>query len=148
MSLDSLPCISTCSICLENISSDRLITTPCGHTYHKICLVEQLINSTYDSYRYKCAHCRTDIETFLHENIGSNMNIILYEENPDALTVSLPEPHNLSADDIQNIVTEWEIDELYRLLCHWDDYQSLFGIENSEDEQNQIPTFEDFVSDI
>jgi hypothetical protein len=161
MSLDSLPGLPTCSICLETISSDRLITTPCGHTYHKICLVEQVNNSTYDSYRFKCAHCRTDIETFLQENIVSNMNIILYESDavpdaipepvPDAIPDAIPEPHNLSADDIQNIVTEWEVDELYRLLCHWDDYQSLFGIENSEDnqiEQNQIPTFEEFVSEI
>lgn len=155
MSLDSLPSLPTCSICLETISSDRLITTPCGHTYHNICLVEQVNNSTYDSYRYKCAHCRADIDTFLHENIVSNMNIILYEENPDAVPEpvhdAIPDANNLSADDIQNIVSEWEVDELYRLLCHWDDYQSLFGIENSEDnqiEQNQIPTFEEFVSEI
>jgi hypothetical protein len=151
MSLDSLPSLPTCSICLETISSDRLITTPCGHTYHKICLVEQVNNSTYDSYRFKCAHCRTDIETFLQENIVSNMNIILYEADPSL------EPPN----DIENIISEWEVDELYRLLCHWDDYQSLFSIENSEDNQiennqiennqiedNQIPTFEEFVSEI
>jgi hypothetical protein len=146
MSLDSLPSLPTCSICLETISSDRLITTPCGHTYHKICLVEQVNNSTYDSYRFKCAHCRTDIETFLHENIVSNMNIILYEADPSL------EPPN----DIENIISEWEVDELYRLLCYWDDYQSLFGIENSEDNQiednqiedNQVTTFEEFVSEI
>jgi hypothetical protein len=142
MLLDSHNHLPTCSICLETISSDRLITTPCGHTYHKFCLAEQVNNSTYDSYRYKCAHCRTDIETFLHEHIVSNMNVILYQEHSEETA------HSVTAHGTQNIVSDWEIDELYRLLCYWDDYHTLFGVENSEDENHEFPSFEEFLGEL
>lgn len=100
----------TCSICLETNTD---ITTPCGHTFHRECLKKHVIINTFT-----CPYCRCDIKQYIIDNIS------LDELDNDVKTSFPIVPLDLE-DVLENVLeneVEEEIQDLYRLLCYWDDY--------------------------
>jgi hypothetical protein len=47
-----------CSICRDDLSNLAVITTPCGHRFHRDCLIQWWISSK------TCALCRASLETY------------------------------------------------------------------------------------
>ena len=59
------PKVKDCPICMINMKGKTVVHTPCGHTFCRGCLVNQIDKSNYPNYKYKCSLCRNDLETFI-----------------------------------------------------------------------------------
>lgn len=46
-----------CSICLDSLKKRTLLSMPCGHAFHKICVEETMTGDSFDSHS-KCPTCR------------------------------------------------------------------------------------------
>ena len=57
-----------CPICMNNIDQNSLITTPCGHKFHRVCLSEwKATNNT-------CPICRKSLEQSANNNENNHNN--------------------------------------------------------------------------
>ena len=59
------PEVKDCPVCMINMKGKTVGHTPCGHTFCRDCLVNQIDKSNYPDYKYKCSLCRNDLETFM-----------------------------------------------------------------------------------
>ena len=61
---------SECPICITPIGSTNCMTTPCGHSFHATCIIQ---NCTFESGN-ACPLCRTTIHTTKFVNPSSELN--------------------------------------------------------------------------
>ena len=56
--------IKDCPICFEPLTTDVRIALPCGHRFHKDCIIQSLTST-----RGRCPNCRTDVTNIPYPSI-------------------------------------------------------------------------------
>ena len=79
-----------CPICLNDLKTNNLTITKCGHKFCHTCLDAHSCND------FKCPICRSDMDTKIKNNKLCNCNCDIRYSVREAINSSKPHLHNLS----------------------------------------------------
>lgn len=105
-----------CAICHDDICGSDVYHLPCGHTFHKECLSQQVRHG--GQWATKCAVCRRDHSDAIINNpeLAQHLSETVYQnqdqdENFENIIMTFMLPHLSNIPGPQYMMMEWSADE-------------------------------------